>query len=247
MSIMTTRDIYKAGGECYRRGDVVSAMIRRNLAWVTVKDGDTVFRVVTPLCNDMAPYCPCMSREELKACRHGVAALSYVSKMFKHLIQDDPWKDAENPLRPYPRIYLVRLRPMYWLVPTRPKPAWTQMTGKRPSGPSIAGDASAAVDKDVRATVAELLKNDKARDLFAACFGEPDLPDYKECREEMSYMFREAYTVFGDPPLVRPADFFKAAKARERRGNIYRVAEVRDHHVATFMDRIIQRLVRNMD
>lgn len=220
ISGMTTRDIYKAGRECYRQGGVVSAMIRRNLAFATVEDGGATYRVVAPL-EYFVPYCPCMDCEQRRACRHGVAALLYVSKMFKHLIQDDPWEDVKNTLASMPEDILGAFAADV-LAAADPPETRTDSSGggEAPRRAVYRRDAPAAVDKDVRATVAELLKSDKTRDLFAARFGEPDLPDHTECRDEISYMFREAESMIGDAPHVRLADFFKAAKARERRGDV---------------------------
>lgn len=221
---MTKPDIYKAGRQCYKRGGVVSAMIRRNLAWATVEDCGEAYKVVAPLDHHIRPYCPCMNGERKRACLHGVAALSHVSKMFDKMIQADPWKDIEETVATIPEgilaIFATNVLASSGSDESRPDTDSLQHNSNASWQAAYHKNASTLVKGNVRAVVVELLqKSDKARKLFAARFGEPDLPDHEECRMEISYMFDEACSMF-DPPRVRLADFFKVAKARVGRGDI---------------------------
>ena len=214
MKWLSEPDVYKEGRECYRRGCVASAFMRRNLVWATVNDGGRTYRVVAPL-NHNSPYCSCPLGEKGWPCRHGVAVLLYASKMFNALIYDDPWKGVEG------------------VVASLPAGALKEFADTAPAGTDLPGahDASGAKrrlqafrapvseDADLRASVVDMLKSDECRNLFAARFGEPDLPDHRECRAEMTYMFYAAEDML-DAPRVGLADFFKAAKARENRGDV---------------------------
>lgn len=220
---MTTPDVYKAGRECYQRGGVVSAMIRRNLAWANVKDGDTIYRVVAPLEHFIRPHCPCLKGKRNRACLHGVATLRYVSKMFDQLIQADPWDDIDETVAAMPEgiLAIFAVNAQASLDSHNAGPDTDSHHNKKiPWQTAYHKNASALIKGNVRSVVVEMLqKSDKVRDLFAARFGEPDLPDHQECRAEMSYMFDEMSDMY-DPPHVRLADFFKAAKAHMNRGDI---------------------------
>ena len=211
---LTAPDAYKEGRECYQRGCVASAFMRRNLVWATVNDGGRTYRVVAPLDHN-SPYCSCPLGAKVWSCRHGVAVLSYASKMFNTLIHADPWKGVEG------------------VVASLPADALKKFADTAPAGTGLPGahDASGekrrlqafrapvSEDAELRASVVGLLKSDECRNLFAARFGEPDLPDHRDCRAEMAYMFCAAEDMF-DAPRVELADFFKAAKARENRGDV---------------------------
>ena len=211
---------YEAGRECYRRGCVASASMRRNLVWATVHDGGTTYRVVARLDNYHAPYCSCPLGNEMRSCSHGVATLLYASKMFNALIHADPWEGVEAVVASLPVDALKEFADI--------APAGTGMAGSGPGEHDTSGGKrrrpmfrapAPAADAEVRASVVELLKGDESRRLFADRFGEPDLPDHRECRAEMAYMFYTASDM-SYAPRVGLADFFRAAKAREGRGDV---------------------------
>ena len=216
MKWLAAPDAYKKGRECYRRGCVVSASMRRNLVWATVNDGGATYRVVAPLGYN-APYCSCPLGDTIQSCSHGVAVLSYASKMFNELIRGDPWKGVEELVASLPLDALKEFAGVAQAGADMPG-AHGPGGGKRRL-PVFRAPASEAADAEVRASVAELLKSGESRSLFADRFGEPDLPDRRECRAEMAYMFCAASHMF-DAPRVGLADFFRAAKAREGRGDI---------------------------
>ena len=222
---LTTPDVIKAGRQCYRQGGVVSAFIHRNLVWASVADADQTYRVVAPLGNLITPYCTCRQGER-QACTHGVATLMHVSSRFSKLMQDDPWKRAsdavadlsEEALREFVTAALadgllpsVQERPR----PTRRAVMKQPMTRSRPygqTGPSVSRAQS-------REFVVSLLnKSVEAKRLFETRFGEPDLPDHQDCHLEMTYMVYETSQMV-DQGKIRFTDFFRAAKAHERRGN----------------------------
>lgn len=198
-------------------------MIRRNLAWATVEDDGKAHRVVAPLDHFIRPHCSCMDSERSLACLHGVATLRYVSKMFNKMIQADPWNDIEETVVTIPESILAMfvIDAQASLDPHQMSPDTNSPHSKNiPWQTVYRENTSAMVKGNVRKIVLEMLqKSDKARDLFAARFGEPDLPDHKECRFEITYMFYEASSM-SDPPRVWLADFFKVANARVNRGDI---------------------------
>lgn len=191
---------YDAGRTCYQQGDVTSAFIRRNLAWATVRDNNATYMVVSTLDGYWEPYCPCGRKAYALTCRHGVAALLYVTDAFSEMIQHDLWKDVKATISPIPA------------------EALRKFVADVPAGPGA--PSPRATDAEMVDCVVEMVRNSgESRDLFAARFGEPDLADHRECRVEMSYMFDLATRMY-PAPRVGLADMFKAAKAREARDDI---------------------------
>ena len=200
---------------------MASAAIRQNLAWATVRHANQAYRVVAPLNNYTTPYCPC-TPDPRRACTHGVATLLHVRDHFGAMIQEDPWRGApeavvagisEEALRAFAIKALAKgIRP-----PEMPESGWVVVGSRRPAGgPGAAGAVSGA---NLRRLVAEMISGGgRGRELFAARFGEPDLPDHRDCRAELDYMFAESYQVW-DLPRIRFAYFFRTAKAHENRGD----------------------------
>lgn len=213
-------DVYKEGRECYRRGCVASASMRRNLVWATVNDGGKTYGVVAPLDHN-SPYCSCPLGRKVRSCRHGVAVLLYASKMFKALIHGDPWKGVEGVVASIPADALRKfadVAPAGAGMPG-PGPGAHDPGGEKRRRPVFRAPVPEATDAELRASVTRLLQEGgESRRLFADRFGEPDLPDHRECRAEMAYMFCAAEDM-SYAPRVGLADFFKAAKARENRGD----------------------------
>lgn len=214
------QDALESGRRCHRSGGVISAAIRRNLAWATVRHAGGAYRVVAPLNNYTIPYCPCGPNRR-RACAHGVATLLHVMGHFETMIQDDPWKGApdtvarisEDALRAFVMEALAEgIRPS-----GMPEPGRVAIPARSPAGsPRAAGGVSGA---GLRRFVADMIsEGGRGRALFAARFGEPDLPDHHDCRAELDYMFAESYQVW-DLPRIRFAYPFRVAKAHESRGD----------------------------
>jgi hypothetical protein len=149
-----------------------------------------------------------------------VAALLHASKTFMALIHGDPWKGVEGVVKSIPA---DALRAFADAAPAGagmpgPGPGAHDPDGKK-RRPVFRAPAREGADAELRASVTEMLqKGGESRRLFADRFGEPDLPDHGECRAEMAYMFCAAEGM-SYAPRVGLADFFKAAKARENRGD----------------------------
>ena len=209
-----------AGVKCYQQDGIVSAFIRRNLGWVMVNDGISTYQVVVPLEGFIRPHCPCLKGERTKMCQHGVAALLHITDEFDDLMQGDPWqyirKTVESVSDKVIKTFLIDAINNINLDELEKNPRvsskkWFKLAKQ-------AKAATTMTDADIRKlSVMVLRHNSKARELFAARFGEPDLADHHECRAEMEYMFDEAAITLYPAPRVVLADFFNAAKARENR------------------------------
>lgn len=211
----------ESGRTCFRSGGVVSAAIRQNLAWATVRHAGRTYRVVAPLNNYTTPHCPCRL-DTKRACAHGVAALLHVKDRFGAMIQDDPWRGAPEAVAGISedalRAFTIKALAEGIHPPGMSEPGRIVVGARHPAGgPRTAGDVLSGAS--LRRLVADMISEDgRGRDLFAARFGEPDLPDHHDCRAELDYMFAETYEVW-DLPRIRFAYFFRTAKAHENRGD----------------------------
>lgn len=215
--------VVAAGLECYQKEGAFPALIRQNLAWVKVKDGKSTHQVLVPL-EYFAPYCPCAKGSRVKLCLHGVAALLHVIDEFDDLISDNPWRHVRTAVASVSgQIIREFLIDALDAIEQDEPEQYARIKSKREwfEQAMLDGAAQTITDGEVRRFAADMLRNSgKSRELFIIRFGEPDLPNHLECRAEMAYMFGEATRMAANAPRVGLADFFKAAKARESRGDI---------------------------